>query len=209
MPGDFLIDINDFGQGLQLLGASQDAPIGSARVMNNMVITDRFGIGPRPGTAILGTYDAGTTGCDGFYNFLTTVQGLELPVKDSNGIKKYFHPTLLDWAQLKSGYTVGAEFGSKEHLVNTDNQDYLYFCNAKENPLDTFRYHDKWRVCFRYYLDGRFNSKRFYIGDRHGHGKFRNYFNRFHQNLGCLPVYRILCADYQRRPERQNQQDYG
>ena len=130
---DFLIDISTFNQGLQLLEASQDAPIGSARVMSNMQITDRGGIGPRPGTSILGTWDSGTTGSDGFYNFLTTSIGLEIPVKASNGILKYYHPTLLDWKQLKSGYTVGAEFGMKEHLVNTDNNDYLYFCNAKEN----------------------------------------------------------------------------
>lgn len=110
-----------------------DAPIGSARVMSNMQITDRGGIGPRPGTSILGTWDSDTTGSDGFYNFLTTSIGLEIPVKASNGILKYYHPTLLDWKQLKSGYTAGAEFGMKEHLVNTDNNDYLYFCNAKEN----------------------------------------------------------------------------
>jgi hypothetical protein len=130
---DFLIDINSFSQGLQLLDASQDAPIGSARVMSNCVITDRGGVGPRPGTAILGTYDSGTTGCDGFYNFLTTSPGFEIPIKASNGSLKYFHPTLLDWALLKSNYTVGAEFGFAEHLVNTDTQDYLYFCNAVEN----------------------------------------------------------------------------
>ena len=130
---DFLIDINTFEQGLQLLSDTTDAPLGSARIMSNMQITDRNGISPRPGTAILGTYDSGTTGSDGFYNFLTTSIGLEIPIKASNGILKYYHPTKLDWAQLKSGYTLGAEFGMKEHLVNTDNNDYLYFCNAKEN----------------------------------------------------------------------------
>jgi hypothetical protein len=133
MAQDFLIDISDFSQGLQLLAASQDAPIGSARQMSNMTITDRFGIGPRPGTSILGTYDAGTTGCDGFYNFLKSGQEGEIPVKASNGQLKYFHPTLLDWALLKSNYTVGAEFGFKENLVNTENEDYLYWGNGVEN----------------------------------------------------------------------------
>lgn len=130
---DFLIDINQLNQGLQLLEDTTDAPIGSARVMSNMQITDRGGIAPRPGISTLGTWDSGTTGCDGFYNFLTSATNLEIPVKDSNGVKKYFHPTLLDWTQLKSGYTVGAEFGYKEHLINSDNQDYLYWGNAKEN----------------------------------------------------------------------------
>lgn len=130
---DFLLDISDLAQGLQLLTDTTNAPIGSARVMSNMQITDRGGIGPRPGTSILGTWDSGTTGCDGFYNFLTASSGVEIPVKASNGVLKYYHPTLLDWAQIKSGYTVGKEFGFKEHNVNTDNQDYLYFCNAQEN----------------------------------------------------------------------------
>lgn len=130
---DFLIDINTFSQGLQVLEESTDAPVGSARIMTNMQVTDRGGIAPRPGTSILGTYDSGTTAVDGFYNFLKTGVQTEIPVKASNGILKYYHSTLLDWYQLKSGYTAGAEFGFKEHLINTDNEDYLYFCNAKEN----------------------------------------------------------------------------
>lgn len=131
--GDFLLDINGFNQGLQLLEDTTDAPIGSARIMSNMQITDRGGIGPRPGTAILGTWDSGTTGSDGFYNYLKTGSQTEIPIKASNGSLKYYHPTLLDWALLKSNYTVGKEFGFKEHNVNTDSQDYLYFCNAQEN----------------------------------------------------------------------------
>lgn len=130
---DFLIDINSFSSGLQVLKDTTDSPLGSARLMTNMQVTDRGGISPRPGTAILGTYDSGTTGVDGFYTFLKTGIETQIPVKASNGTLKYFHPTKLDWAQLKSGYTAGAEFGFKEHLVNTDNEDYLYFCNAKEN----------------------------------------------------------------------------
>lgn len=130
---DFLIDVNDFVQGLQVLEETTDAPIGSARIMTNMQVTDKGGLSPRPGTAILGTWDNGTTGCDGFYNFLKTGIQTELPVKASNGILKYYHPTLLDWYTIKSGYTAGAEFGFKEHLVNTDNEDYLYFGNAVQN----------------------------------------------------------------------------
>jgi len=133
MAQDFLIDINSFSQGLQLLQDSTDAPIGSARSMVNMLITDRGGIAPRPGTAILGTYDSGTTGCDGFFTFLKTGVETEIPLKASNGLLKYYHPTKTDWETLNTGYTAGAEFGFKEHLINTDNEDYCYFCNGVQN----------------------------------------------------------------------------
>lgn len=130
---DFFLDINNFASGLQVLEDTTAAPIGSARTMTNMQVTDRGGLAPRPGTSIFGTYDTGITGIDGFYNFLKTGVQTEIPVKASNGILKYYHPTLLDWYTIKSGYTPGAEFGFKEHLINTDNEDYLYFGNAKEN----------------------------------------------------------------------------
>lgn len=130
---DYLIDINQFTQGLQVLEDSTDAPIGSARKMENIMITDRGGIGPRPGISILGTYDSGATPTDGFYNFLKTGTQIEIPVKASNGILKYYHPTLLDWYQLKSGYTAGKEFGFKEYIISTQNEDYLFGGNTTEN----------------------------------------------------------------------------
>lgn len=134
---DFLIDINGFSQGLQLLEDTTDAPVGSARIMTNCMVTDRGGISPRPGTSIIGTFDSGTTGCDGFYTYQKSGVVTEIPIKASNGIIKYYHPILLDWAMLMNGYTAGKEFGFKEHLINTDNEDYLYFCNAQE-------YYSRW-----------------------------------------------------------------
>lgn len=130
---DFLIDITDFSRGLQLLEDTTAAPVGSAQIMENMVITDRGGIAPRPGTVLKGSYNSGSYGVDGFYNYIKTGIEQEILVKAYNGKLEYFHPGYNDWALLKSGYTSGAEFGFKEHLVNTDNEDYLYFGNAKEN----------------------------------------------------------------------------
>lgn len=132
---DFLIDLTpeQLSQGLQVLIETTDAPTGSARVMNNMLITDRGGISPRPGTTLLGTYNSNPNGIKGFYNFVKTGVESELLIKAYTGKIEYYHPTLLDWNLLKSGYTSGAEFGFKESLTNTDNEDYLYFGNAVEN----------------------------------------------------------------------------
>jgi hypothetical protein len=132
---DFLIDLNSFSEGLQVLGESVDAPVGSARVADNIMVTDRGGISPRPGTLQVGTHDPGTTGSDGFHNFLKAFgqADQEIPVKASNGILKYYHPTLLDWYQLMGGYTPGSEFDFAESYgAETDFNDYLYFCNRTE-----------------------------------------------------------------------------
>lgn len=129
---DFLIDIANFTHGLQALEDTTNAPLGSARIMQNMRITDRGGIGPRPGIQLVGTYNSTAAGSDGFYNFIKTGVETELLVKAYNGKLEYYHPDLEDWYLIKSGYTSGAEFGFKEHLINTDNEDYLYFCNARE-----------------------------------------------------------------------------
>lgn len=130
---DFLIDIASFNEGLQALEDSTLAPVGAARIMQNMLITDRGGISPRPGTELLGTYNSSTNGIKGFYNFIKTGVESELLIKSYAGKLEYYHPTKLDWYLLKSSYTSGAEFGFKEHLTNTDNEDYLYFGNAVEN----------------------------------------------------------------------------
>jgi hypothetical protein len=132
---NFTIDITpeDLSLGLYQLMDDSEAPLGSARVMQNMMITDRGGLAPRPGTQVLGTYDSTNKPLDGVYNYVKSNETLEIPMKASNGTLKYYHPTILDWVPLKSGFTAGNEFGFKESLVNTDNEDYLYFCNRTEN----------------------------------------------------------------------------
>jgi hypothetical protein len=96
------------------------------------MITDKGGLSPRPGTRILGSYDSSTSPIDGLYNFIKSNGSQEIPVKASNGELKYFHPTLLDWYRLKSGYTSGSKFGFKESLVNNESEDYLIYCNRSQ-----------------------------------------------------------------------------
>lgn len=131
-----LLDISSFGYGLHLLEDSTKAPIGSARVMTNMMITDKGGISKRPGTAILGTASGLTNPylypTHGIFNYIKSNGAQEIPIKAFAGQLSYFHPTLKAWATLSTGYTSGQEFGFKEHLVNTDNEDYVYFCNRTE-----------------------------------------------------------------------------
>jgi len=136
---DYLIDLGpgQLSQGLYQLLDDADAPVGSSRVMTNMMITDKGGLSPRPGTRLLGTYDSSTSPIDGLYNYVKSFATTEIPIKAVNGELKYFHPTLLDWYRLKNGYTVGSEFGFKESLVNTDSEDYLYFCNRSQ-------YYSRW-----------------------------------------------------------------
>lgn len=128
-----LLDVSAFGYGLHLLEDSTKAPIGSARTMTNMMITDRGGISKRPGTAILGTTNTAQYGTTGFFNYIKSNGAQEVPVKAYGGELEYFHPTLRTWTRLMNGYTPNQEFGFKEHLVNTDNEDYLYFCNRTES----------------------------------------------------------------------------
>lgn len=135
LMNDFLIDIGpaQLQNGLYQLLDDSESPIGSAGIMFNSVISDRGGISPRPGTQLLGTYDSSNFPLDGVYNYKKSGEEQEVPVKASNGILKYFHPDLLDWFTLQTGYTPNNEFGFKESLVNTENDDYLYFCNRMEN----------------------------------------------------------------------------
>src|SRR5581483_10777349 len=126
-------DISSFAYGLHVLEDSTKAPIGSARTMTNMMITDKGGISKRSGTSLLGSVNASNNGTYGLYNFVKSFGSQEIPVKAYSTELEYYHPTLLVWSRLMNGYTSNQEFGFKEHLVNTDNEDYLYFCNRTEN----------------------------------------------------------------------------
>ena len=130
---DFLIDINEFSQGLQLLENSTDAPVGSARKMENVLITDRGGISPRPGTSTLGTWNSNPNGTVGFYNFIKSGIETEILISSYNGNIQYYHPTLLQWYTLATGYTLGAEFTFREFVNQGDFENQIYGCNAQDS----------------------------------------------------------------------------
>lgn len=128
-----LLDIENFDAGLELLKDSSKSSIGSSREMYNILITDRGGLAKRPGTTLLGSLSNSQYGLKGLFNFVKSFGSSEVLLRSYDDELEYFHPTLRSWTRLKSGFTVGQEFGFKEHLVNTENEDYVYFCNRTEN----------------------------------------------------------------------------
>lgn len=125
-------DIENFNAGLVLLQDDSTAPVGSAREMTNVFITDRGGIAPRPGTLMLGTRNPSTDVGNGFFVFKKSFGFKEIPIKAYGTMLEAYYDTLGDWFQVKDGFTVGQRFGFVSNLVNTDNEDFAYYCNRYE-----------------------------------------------------------------------------
>lgn len=122
---------SDFSKGLHLLEDDTKAPLGSARKMLNVSISDRGGIATRPGTELLGTINTTASGIKGFYNFKKSQGSAEYLLKAYSTLLEFYHPTA-GWSRLKSGFTDAQEFGFATSLVNADNDDFCYLCNRTE-----------------------------------------------------------------------------
>lgn len=125
------ISQSDFKQGLHLLEDDTKAPLGSARKMLNVIISDRGGITTRPGTELLGTHNTSSSPIKGAFNFKKSQGSTEIPIKAYSTFLEYYNATA-GWTKLKTGYTSEQEFGFTSSLVNTSNEDYCYFCNRTE-----------------------------------------------------------------------------
>ncbi len=134
-----LIDIQNFRLGFQALEDTTKAPVGSLRIMRNTRVTDRGGLAPRPGTVLLGSANASTKVCRGFFNFKKSDGSDEVLVKAYDTELEFLSKNYSSsgWQRLKTGFTSGKEFGFMASLVNTDNQDKLIFCNRFE-PYQTW-----------------------------------------------------------------------
>lgn len=132
MAKTLTISTDNFKLGLHNLEDDSKAPFGSARVMHNLQITDRGGISPRPGTKLLGTYNSSSLPVRGLYNFKKSKGNPDILTKAYDDEFEYFHPDLMEWARLKNGFTSDQEFDATYSLVNTDNDDFMYFCNRYE-----------------------------------------------------------------------------
>lgn len=126
------IDINEFQLGLQVLEDPTKSSVGSAREMRNCLITDRLGLGKRPGTELLGNANATNDGVHGLFNYKKSNGQEEVMIKTYDDELEYYHDSA-GWSRLKSGFSTSQEFSFKEHNVNTENEDYVYFCNARED----------------------------------------------------------------------------
>lgn len=132
MPKTITVDIDKFRNGFQLYDDDSFAPIGSAREMLNVLISDRGGIQNRPGTELLGTYNNNAYGCKGFYNFIKSLGSNEYLIKCYDNEMEAYHP-VSGWFKVKDGFTQDKEFGFVSSLVNTENEDFVYFGNRYDD----------------------------------------------------------------------------
>lgn len=128
---EIYIDVESFKKGLYALEDTTKAPLGSFSIMQNVQLTDRGGVAPRYGTELLGTANNSTYGIKGFYNFKKSFGEDELLIKCYDDEVEVYSKTnaIAGWSRLKSGFTQDKEFGFVTSLVNTENQDYVMFCN--------------------------------------------------------------------------------
>jgi len=124
-------DMEEFKAGLYLLDDDSTSPVGSARNMQNIFITDRGGIAPRPGTLILGNRDAASDRGRGFFVFKKSFGAIEIPMR-AGGVILEAYTEQHGWFLVKEGFTNDKEFGFIYNLVNTDNDDFAYFSNRYE-----------------------------------------------------------------------------
>ena len=124
-------DMDDFRKGLILLNDDSTAPVGSAREMQNVFITDRGGISPRPGTEMLGARKTAVNRGRGFFVFKKSYDEVEIPMIAYDTKIEVYDPDS-GWFLLKDGYTADKVFGFVHNFVVTDNEDYVYFCNRYE-----------------------------------------------------------------------------
>jgi hypothetical protein len=125
-------DIENFNAGLVLLQDDSTAPVGSAREMTNVFITDRGGISPRPGTTMLGTRNVSSDSGNGFFVFKKSFGFKEIPMKAYGTTLEAYYEALSVWFTVKTGFTINQRFGFVSSLVNTENDDFTYFCNRYE-----------------------------------------------------------------------------
>lgn len=122
---------DSFGQGLYAFADTTKAPWGSARIMKNMMITDRVGVGPRPGTMLLGSSNLSALGCKGFYNYKRSFESDEILLKVYDtyleGYSKNYSSA--GWFRVKTGFSSDKDTGFIAALLNTDNNDYCIIGN--------------------------------------------------------------------------------
>lgn len=129
MKSNYLI-IDSFTPGFQKRRDESSLPIGALRSSINLELTEREGLSPRKGEALIG--EAGTgSGIKSAWSF-KKAEGNDILLKTYEDKIEYYNNESNAWCLLKDGYTSGKEFAFKEHKINTDATDLLYFCNGYE-----------------------------------------------------------------------------
>lgn len=128
---ELFIGLEKLRQGFYALDDTTKAPFGSARLMKNCQVTDRGGIGPRPGTILLGDYNTSAFTTKGFYNFRKSFDQNEILLKTYDTYMEAYSKDNPEagWFKVKGTFTSDKEFGFVTSLVNTDKNDYTIFNN--------------------------------------------------------------------------------
>lgn len=131
MRSDRVIDMADFRRGFTALDDTSKADFGSFRVMKNAQVTDRGGIGPRPGTLLIGDKNTSAYAIKGFYNFRKSFETNEILIKAYDDELEGYSKNHTDqgWFRIKDGYTQDKEFGFVHSLFNTNNENYVVGSN--------------------------------------------------------------------------------
>lgn len=124
---DKIIDLTDFSQGFWASLDTTKSPFGALRKMRNAQVTDREGIGPRPGTLLIGTKNTSQYAIKGLYSFKKSYETNEILIKNYDDEMEGYsnNHTSAGWFRIKSGFTQNKEFGYVHSLFNTSNENYL------------------------------------------------------------------------------------
>ncbi len=133
MSKERIIDINDLARGLRVLEDGTKAPLGSARVMNDMWITDRGGLARRPGMELFGANDTSAQPNVGFTVYKKAdAADTQIMLKARNGDLMYYDVSTAAWNVLLGDFTVGSDFDFEPSIFNLEFDDYLYGGNRTE-----------------------------------------------------------------------------
>lgn len=132
MSKDNFVIIREFNKGWQKKLDETRIPLGAAQESTNVIITERGGISPRPGEVLIGTASSGTGGIQSMHSFKKTYDD-DILIKSYDTKLEYYNNVVSDWCLLKSGYQNAKKFGFKEHTIDGDALDWLYFGNGVDS----------------------------------------------------------------------------
>lgn len=131
MKDKFPLLVKDFSAGWIKREDESMLPLGGARIMSNMRVTERKGIAPRLGEVLYAQAPTSDP-IKSIYSF-KKAQGRDILVF-SAGTGLYYRNNITETvAPIKTGYASGKVFGFKEGRMSNDQTDWLYFCNGVNN----------------------------------------------------------------------------
>lgn len=98
--------------------------------MRNVILSDRGGISVRSGSELFGASGSSNPLTSGH----TAIKrdGTNVMLRAYSTFLEYYNRDTASWNTLKSGFTADQTFGFADHCINSDQTDYVYFCNAVE-----------------------------------------------------------------------------